>query len=186
MPVWLGHVLAPLFLHQDLVFLHYQEKRIGHQEQGNWLETVYTPNPQDKMVIALRQWIKTRAGGGIPWECDLELPPPQRDKEKLFDLWHAHTKDCQTCRHALKRIQQLKIFTFISAVVCFGLGVMLDARSQAIHAAADLSTSLLSMAPPIEFWELLGCSVVLAIVGYLLHRFSRMFYIYEFDHAHND
>ena len=186
MPVWLGHVLAPLFLHQDLVFLHYQEKRIGHQEQGNWLETVYTPNPQDKMVIALRQWIKTRAGGGIPWECDLELPPPQRDKEKLFDLWHTHTKDCQTCRHALERIQQLKIFAFIGAVVCFGLGVMLDARSQAIHAAANLSTSLLSMAPPIEFWELLGCSVVLAIVGYLLHRFSRMFYIYEFDHAHND
>lgn len=186
MPKWLGHVLAPLFLHQDLVFLHYQEKRIGHQEQGNWLEKVYTPNPQDKMVIALRQWIKTRAGGGIPWQCDPQLPPPQRDKEQLFDVWHTHTKDCQVCRQALKRIQQLKIVMLISAVVCFGLGVMLDARSQALYAITHPDASVLLMAPPPEFWELVLCSVAFATGGYLLQRFSRMFYVYTFDHAHND
>lgn len=186
MPVWLGHVLSPLFLHQDLVFLHYQEQRIEHQEQGNWLETVYTPNPQDKMVITLRQWLKTRAGKGIPWQCDTQLPPSQTEKEKLFDVWHTHTKDCQVCRQALNRIQQLKRVAYIGAVVCFGLGIMLDARSQALHAIANPDTSLLLMVPPPEFWELWLCSVVLAAGGYLLQRFSRMFYVYEFDHAHND
>ncbi|WP_366524913.1 Rieske 2Fe-2S domain-containing protein [Acaryochloris sp. IP29b_bin.137] len=186
MPVWLGHVLAPLFLHQDLVFLHYQEQRMGHQEQGSWLENVYTPNPQDKMVIALRQWIKTRAGGGIPWQCDAQLPPPQRDKEQLFDIWQTHTKDCQVCRTALKRIQQTKRVAWISAVVCFGLAVMLDARSQALYALTHPDASLFLMAPPLEFWELVFCSVTFAIGGYLLQRFSRLFYVYEFDHAHND
>ena len=30
-PDWLGHVLASLFLHQDLVFLHYQERTLGQK-----------------------------------------------------------------------------------------------------------------------------------------------------------
>ncbi|HAC63895.1 MAG TPA: (2Fe-2S)-binding protein, partial [Cyanothece sp. UBA12306] len=65
MPTWLGHVLGSLFIHQDLVFLHYQEKIIARQGAKKWLTSVYTPNPQDKMVIALRKWLENRAGGGI-------------------------------------------------------------------------------------------------------------------------
>lgn len=75
---------------------------------------------------------------------------------------------------------------WVSAVVCFGLGVMLDARSQALYAITHPDTTLLLMAPPPEFWELVLCSVVFVTGGYLLQRFSRMFYVYTFDHAHND
>jgi phenylpropionate dioxygenase-like ring-hydroxylating dioxygenase large terminal subunit len=53
MPTWLGHILASMFLHQDMVFLHYQERTIATKDR--WLDAVYTPNPQDKMTITFRQ-----------------------------------------------------------------------------------------------------------------------------------
>ncbi len=97
MPSWLGHILASLFLHQDLVFLHYQEKIIVQRCQGEWLDAVYTPNPQDKMIVTFRKWLQKRAGGGVAWadEMATELPPAERNKQKLFDVWKTHTKDCQ-------------------------------------------------------------------------------------------
>ena len=80
--------LASVFLHQDLVFLHYQEKILARRQQLNWLDAVYTPNPQDKMVITFRQWFKTRAGGNIPWDlgCKAQLPNAESDKRQLFDV----------------------------------------------------------------------------------------------------
>jgi hypothetical protein len=40
MPTWLGHVLASLFLHQDAVFLHRQEKILARGGKGKWLRNV--------------------------------------------------------------------------------------------------------------------------------------------------
>lgn len=57
---------------------------------------------------------------------------------------------------------------------------MVDGRSQALS-----PTSLLA-APPSTFWWLALSGLFLATLGYLLQRFSRLFYLYEFDHAHND
>jgi hypothetical protein len=58
MPTWLGHILASVFLHQDLVFLHYQEKILARRPE-NWLDAVYTPNPQVSGS-------KTEPEGGFP------------------------------------------------------------------------------------------------------------------------
>jgi phenylpropionate dioxygenase-like ring-hydroxylating dioxygenase large terminal subunit len=200
MPTWLGHVLSSLFLHQDLVFLHYQEKAIAQRGNGRWLDAVYTPNPQDKMVTTFRQWLEKRAGGSIPWapECNPTLPPAERDKEKLFDVWTTHTQDCKVCQDALKNINRLSVLAYVSAAVCLGLGVMVDARAVAIKVAiasgstrstitaAEQTASFLTVVPPVGFWWAIGGAILLALVGYLLKKFSRLFYVYEFEHAHND
>lgn len=180
MPIWLGHVLASLFLHQDMVFLHYQEKLLAKQQKERWLDAVFTPNPQDKMVIAFRQWWEKRAGGGIPWAagCNAELPPAERDKQKLFDVWTTHTQNCRVCQDALKNINRLKVLAYILAAISLFLAVMIDARTLAISGDNFL--------PPLGFWLALVSGIVLAIGGYLLKKLSRLFYVYEFEHAHND
>ncbi len=111
MPTWLGHVLSSLFLHQDLVFLHYQQKILAKRQKGQWVNAVYTPNPQDKMVITFRQWLEKKAGGSIPWAsgCNTDLPFLELDKQKLFDVWTTHTQHCKVCKDALKNIKRLRV-----------------------------------------------------------------------------
>lgn len=192
MPTWLAHVLGSLFLHQDAVFLHYEEKILAKRSKGRWLDTVYTPNPQDKMVIALRQWLEKRAGGGIPWDsgCSPDLPPAERDKQKLFDVWTTHTQNCRVCQDALKNINRLTVLAYVAAVVCLFLGAIVDARAVAVKAAIatfeHTTPSLLTAVPPAGFWWALGGAILFATAGYLLKKFSRLFYVYEFEHAHND
>jgi phenylpropionate dioxygenase-like ring-hydroxylating dioxygenase large terminal subunit len=178
MPKWLGHSLTSLFLHQDLVFLHYQEKRMARQPE-RWLNQVYTPNPQDKMTIAFRKWLQHQAGGVIPWACDPELPAAERDKRVLFDVWSTHTKDCQVCRQALKNIQRAIVAAYLAAIACFGVGLLLDARIVSV-------TAQLWTMPTAGFWVAIALSVLFAGGGYGLQKFKRLFYVYEFEHAHND
>jgi phenylpropionate dioxygenase-like ring-hydroxylating dioxygenase large terminal subunit len=194
-------VLGSLFLHQDMVFLHYEEKIVAKRSKGKWLDTVYTPNPQDKMVIVFRQWLEKRAGGGIPWDpgCSPDLPQTERDKQKLFDVWTSHTQHCKVCQDALKNINRLSVLAYVVAVVCLCLGVMVDARAVAMKSAiafgtaqgaiatiGQSTTSFLTVVPPAGFWWALGGAILFAIVGYLLKKLSRLFYVYEFEHAHND
>lgn len=177
MPAWLGHILASLFLHQDLVFLHYQEKNLAKKNANHWIESVYTPNPQDKMVITLRKWLEKRAGGGIPWEGNSQLPPAELDKRKLFDVWETHTKHCQVCQNALKNLNRLTWGVWIGAIACLIIGLLIDSRMVAMQG---------SMMPSVAFWGGLSLAVILGVSGYFLHKLTRLFYVYEFEHADND
>ena len=184
-PRWLIHVLASLFLHQDMVFLHFQEKNVANR-QNRWLEEVYTPNPQDKMTIAFRQWFENRAGGSIPWFNSATLPPAETKKSELFDVWHTHTKNCVVCQRALKRVNWAMRLAYVSAVLVFGLALMVDARAIALHAATQSVTTGAWMMPPLSVWALLISSLALAAAGYGLTRLRTLFYRYEFDHSKND
>ncbi|MEA5509872.1 Rieske 2Fe-2S domain-containing protein [Crocosphaera sp. UHCC 0190] len=177
MPIWLGHILASLFLHQDLVFLHYQEKNLAQQSHQKWIESVYTPNPQDKMVITFRKWLENRAGGGIPWEGNSQLPTAELDKRKLFDVWETHTKDCQVCQKALSNLNRLIWGLWIGAIASLCLGLLLDARIVAVEK---------TFAPSAAFLWGLAIALILAGGGYFLKKLTRLFYVYEFEHAHND
>ncbi|WP_245927545.1 Rieske 2Fe-2S domain-containing protein [Aphanothece hegewaldii] len=188
MPTWLGHVLASLFLHQDLVFLHYQEKTLLMQQPEKWLDAVYTPNPQDKMVITLRQWLLKRAGGGVPWfgGSNLMYPPPQQDKRQLFDVWTTHTQHCTVCQKAVSRIERLKVLSYVGAMLLLLVALMVDARALSVQAVLmRAGESFLGIWPPVLFWVFLGLAATFGTTGYLLQRFSRLFYVYEFDHAQN-
>jgi phenylpropionate dioxygenase-like ring-hydroxylating dioxygenase large terminal subunit len=191
MPIWLGHVLASLFLHQDLVFLHYQEKNLARRQQQNWLDAVYTPNPQDKMVITFRQWFKTRAGGSIPWDlgCNAQLKSAESDKRQLFDVWATHTKDCVVCQNALTKINRFTVLSYVSAMLCLSIGIVIDARAVAFSMATTVEASDLSpfqVVPPTGFWLAIAGAIILVITGYLLKKLSRLFYIYEFEHSRNN
>jgi phenylpropionate dioxygenase-like ring-hydroxylating dioxygenase large terminal subunit len=191
MPIWLGHILASLFLHQDLVFLHYQEKNLVERQRQNWLEAVYTPNPQDKMVITFRQWFKNRAGNSIPWDLagDDRLPNAELDKRQLFDVWTTHTKDCVVCQNALKKIDRLAILSYVGTAICLLIGIVIDGRAIAFKMATNVDAieiSPFTTIPPMEFWIAILGAVILAIVGYLLKRLNRLFYVYEFEHSRNN
>jgi phenylpropionate dioxygenase-like ring-hydroxylating dioxygenase large terminal subunit len=189
MPKWLGHVLASIFLHQDLVFLHYQEKTLARRQQ-DWLDAVYTPNPQDKMVITFRQWFKMRAGGRIPWDadCDTQLPVAESDKRQLFDVWATHTKDCMACRNALNNIKRLTALSYVGAIICLLLAVVIDARAVALKVATtDMANiSPFNAFPTAGFWIAIAGAISLAIAGYALKKFGKLFYVYEFEHSRND
>jgi len=192
MPVWLGHVLSSLFLHQDQALLHYQEKNLTKRGKNKWLNAVYTPNPQDKMVITFRKWFQERAGGDIPWasDCSHEISYQDQDKQKLFDVWTTHTQECMVCQKALNNINRITKLAYLASVVCLCLGVLVDARAIAIKASLaaseQMTTTFSTFAPTTGFWRALGSAILFALVGYLLQKFSRLFYVYEFKHAHND
>ena len=173
LPTWLLHVLASLFLHQDLVFLHYQERILAAHPDVAWQQAVFTPNPQDKMVIAFRWWLKRRAGGGIPWQAGITTaaaaPIP---REQLFDVWHSHTKHCTACLAALRRIRQLILVLLVLAGVTLVAGILV------VSAAIDL--------PVAAGWILMATAPVLALAAWRLQRFSGLFHSYSFEHAQND
>lgn len=179
MPTWMTHVLASLFLHQDLVFLHYQQQRF-QTRPGRWLEEVYTPNPQDKMVLTFRQWLTYRAGGGIGWHGTPDDRPTtlggnctdRPSRADLFDVWHTHTEHCHVCQQALKGIRRWMWSLWVLAVVLL-LGAI------GVAANPNLSSSNLVLGLGIT-------AILLGISGALLHRFSQLFYHYAFHHADND
>ena len=180
-----------MFIHQDLVFLHQQEKIIANRNTGKWSDQVYTPNPQDKMVITFRNWLEKRAGGTIPWDksCAPHLPPIETDKNKLFDVYSTHTKDCKVCQNALKNINRLTVLSFISSGICLFLALLIDGRTVATHLAQEhfnTGVSLFSVTPPLSFWLLVLGAIALGLVGYYLKKFTGLFYVYKFEHHRND
>ncbi|WP_019507610.1 Rieske 2Fe-2S domain-containing protein [Pleurocapsa sp. PCC 7319] len=182
MPIWLGHVLASLFLHQDLVFLHYQEKIVSKKSKNRWLDAVYTPNPQDKAIVTFRQWLARKAGGGVAWDadCNSQLPHPELDKEKLFDVWATHTQHCRVCQDALKNINRLTVLSYIGAIACLFLALFIDERYLATEGLKEV------VFPSLEFWIAIISAIILATGGYLLKKLSRLFYVYKFSHVDND
>ena len=192
MPAWIGHVLSSLFLHQDTAFIHYQEQFIEQFPQEKWLEQVYTPTSADKMVITFRQWWEKRAGGEIPWDKNAhrQLLPNKIDKQQLFDVWNTHTKDCHVCQQALKNINRFSLAAYILSIVCLSWGVILDARYIAMQAiqlsVSSEMSSVLSLIPPRGFWLAIVGAVLFALTGYWLKKFTRLFYVYNFEHFHND
>jgi phenylpropionate dioxygenase-like ring-hydroxylating dioxygenase large terminal subunit len=176
MPIWFGHILASVFLHQDLVFLHYQEKTLASRDR--WLDSVYTPNPQDKMTITFRQWLEKRAGGSVPWDPSCAgLPSAERDKRILFDVWTTHTQHCQYCQTALKRLKLARSGTIGLAIALLTWGVLTDAQAIALGQSQVLSIDLIG-------WVALALGV--GAIGFGIHQLIGLFYVYEFEHSQND
>ncbi len=184
MPTWLGHILASMFLHQDMVFLHYQERTIA--TKARWLDAVYTPNPQDKMTVTFRQWLEKLAGGGVPWTGESDLPSAELDKHVLFDVWHTHTVNCQYCQTSLKRLRWARTGSYGLAIVVLVLSILLEARSLAqplgTRIALTGQTELISIA----FVGRVSISLGLTALGYGIHKLIGLFYVYKFEHAQND
>lgn len=167
-PIWLQHLLTSFFLHQDAVLLHHQEQNfrdkgfLARQDKEGTLfrEVSYTPNEVDIGSIQFRRWLRTRAGGGVPWQCDPTLPPRLDSNEKIFDVWNSHTKHCQYCLGAYNNIETMKKVSFGSAFA-------------------------IALAAP-EGPEKIVAGTLAVAVGAALHKLAELFVVYEFNHQDNN
>lgn len=167
MPIWLQHVVTSFFLHQDAVLLHHQEQNFkdkGFEGQATsekrFGEVTYTPNEVDIGSIQFRRWIRTRAGGGVPWKCDPRLPPRLMTNEKIFDVYGSHTRHCKHCLEAYRNINIAKNV----------------AAGGAFTAALALPDSPETVA--------VGAACVAVAAG--LHKLGELFERYEFNHQDNN
>lgn len=122
-------------------------------------QLVYTPTSVDRGVLLFRQWLRTRGGDGVPWQCEDVLPP--RGTEDIYDMWDAHTQHCQYCQDAYRNLEAAKY----ASVAVLGL-------------------SLLAM--PDASPERTAIVLTSATAAGALHLFNGLFRRYEFSHADND
>ena len=138
MPKWLNHVLAGLFLNQDALFLHAQERKMHETKQYTTLLSSadeepyhYTkavlPMTADKGVVNFRNWIRNKAGGRIPYQYNPSMPSV--DNEVVFDIYNSHTQHCFVCMNALKNLRKARLFSYLAAAF---VGVLRPARLGAV------------------------------------------------------
>lgn len=141
MPKWLNHVVAGLFLNQDALFLHAQERMMHEKKEYSTLQfddndepyhytKAVLPMTADKGVINFRNWIRNKAGGRIPYQNNPSMPSV--DNEVVFDIYNSHTKNCKNCMVALKNLRKVRLISYFAAAL---VGVLRPARLGAIGTA---------------------------------------------------
>jgi len=175
-PTWFGHIASSIVLHQDAGLLHHQYrnmKSMGYYnstfKEGSTTEKdliyqdlCYTPNRVDKGIVTFRRWFDTMAGGDVPWACD--NPPESNnnmDNVDIYDMWDAHTKNCQYCSTAYANLEAIKKGAY------------------AISLAALLFF-------PYESHERVAVTLVAGGLGFGLEKFNELFLRYEYHHHEND
>eukprot|EP00198_Chlamydomonas_reinhardtii_P008643 XP_001697980.1 rieske iron-sulfur cluster 55 kDa protein of chloroplast inner membrane translocon [Chlamydomonas reinhardtii] len=157
MPKWLGHATASVFLHQDQVFLHQQERIVAGRSAASHTAKYFMPAPSDNMTVAFRTWLGQHAGGGVPYAGGRTTPAPiDRSKESLFDTYHTHTAQCAICKPALGRLQAART----AAVVLGAAALVAGGCPAAGAAAADAALSALASLPPLQ--AVIAAAVALA------------------------
>ena len=171
-PTWVNHLLASLFLNQDALFLHHQERYLAKTNQYQSFDNAEEKRPysnsvlsvgSDKGVLHYRNWVRFFAGGEIPYvNHKKDLAMPEANNDVVFDVWNSHTKYCKVCQDALANCKKFRFAAFFTAAF---VGVVRPFRSVFANAGSTLLT---------------------ACVGLLLNKVVGMFYRYEFSHSHND
>ncbi|MBE9007145.1 Rieske 2Fe-2S domain-containing protein [Fortiea sp. LEGE XX443] len=117
-PRWYSHLGQNGVLEDDQIFLHYQERYL-EQKGGteNFTKAFYLPTKADIFVFQLRSWVKQYCAEPFPEQT---LPPPL-PKEALLDRYHSHTKNCASCRPALKNLQRLRLGVAIATALVWSL-----------------------------------------------------------------
>jgi len=169
MPKWLLHITASLFLHQDAAFVHHQEKILASEgyiaeggSTGSYNHHVFTPTDSDKGLITFRQWLRSRAGGGVPWPRGIDPMPPRSRNGEVYDVYNSHVKDCVVCQSALKNLRMARVGAFATSALCVALR------------------------PQLGLVGAIGGAAAAAGVGGALGKLIGMFYRFEFSHADND
>jgi phenylpropionate dioxygenase-like ring-hydroxylating dioxygenase large terminal subunit len=169
MPKWLAHIAASTFLHQDASFLHHQEKILAEHgymatsgSRDDYVDKVYTPNPADKNIITFRRWLRSRAGGGVPWPRGTGELPTRSCKGEVYDVYHSHVKDCSYCSAALHNLRIARASAYGTSALCVALSSQIGLTNA------------------------LGLAFASAGAGEALGMLIGMFYAYEFSHADND
>ncbi|CAJ1370445.1 unnamed protein product [Effrenium voratum] len=159
LPRWLMHVLGPVFLNQDAVFLHHQQNILEKEKRKHgksWKESYWIPTEADKGTVTLRRWLDKN--GGVGWSKAANTDIETTDKEQLFDTYKSHTCQCAACQRALKWTDRVNKTFKYSALAC---------------ASAGLSAGS---------WPLLAGGAALGAGAHASAKLRRMFYEVPFHH----
>ncbi|MGK7920511.1 MAG: Rieske 2Fe-2S domain-containing protein [Trichodesmium sp.] len=113
-PRWYSHIGQNGVLEDDQIFLHYQERYLEAKGgSANFTKAFYLPTKADLFVFELRSWVN---------KYNAQLFPnatfsPALNSEILLDRYHSHTKNCSSCRTALRNLQRIKVGVIVATSV---------------------------------------------------------------------
>lgn len=176
-PLWMRHTLISLFIHQDVAFLHYQERFVANMKKGMSLhEKYWMPNPQDKDVIVFRKWFE-KAGGEIPY---VGYPkgevPPLMTEERMFDFYESHAKHCRHCQKGLKQCRIARVLSFAAAAFCFTKAMIIAALNPVKNSWIPPKGSIIATVVGLVFLGL--CWVI--------NKMISLFFVYVYNHQDNN
>ncbi|KAL6745256.1 hypothetical protein V8C86DRAFT_3154847 [Haematococcus lacustris] len=199
LPTWVVHLLAPAFIHQDSVFLHWQEKIAARGElaKKRAVDKYFMPTSADRMVLALHQWLERFSPAGIPYYGAFEgapLPEVERDPQKLFDTWNTHTRRCKICKTAHDNMVKGQPLAWVVAAVAAVQATILTASSAATNASALAAAGMPASAattasafslPPPGALACLAVALLAVGVALLMGKLVGLFHVFPFSHADN-
>ncbi len=158
-PRWYSHINQHTVLEDDQIFLHHQERYLeARGGSQNYNKAFYLATKADLYVSELRQWVNLYHADPFP---NQQLPPALA-KEQLLERYHSHTKNCASCRQALKNIQKLKQVSALVAAISLSLSPIL---SLVFESASGIAMGTIS-----------GIAVIAVILWWQLGKLERKFY----------
>jgi phenylpropionate dioxygenase-like ring-hydroxylating dioxygenase large terminal subunit len=115
-PVWIRHILMNRFIDSDTVLLCKQEENmiknnISIEEPLNNY-TLLTES--DRSVIIYRRWINKYLKKEKVYLKESNKEYKEKDRKEILDRYKQHTKNCKSCKEAMKNTRILKYtMTFI-------------------------------------------------------------------------
>lgn len=179
-PIWLGHILSSIVLHQDAGILYKQNRnfrRKGYlsehvEKRKSYHDIAYMPNESDKAVVMFRQWLQKSSDGG-----DVTYDPTYRDDPTetidIFDMWNAHTSQCKNCSNAYERLEAVRKAAWATFYGCILVSPVVT-TSMNTDTGMDISTSP---------WATLVLGTTSATVALALEKFNELFRRYEVRHT---
>ena len=139
-PQWLQHIGNHTVLEDDQLFLHWQE-RVLERRGGSPLvsRSCYLPTGADLYVRSLHDWVIRH--GGEPFAG--EPLPPRLGLEALMEREQAHTRHCQSCSGALRRLEVVRRLAELLVVAALALAALLTSVSARLVALLLVAVALL-------------------------------------------
>ena len=117
-PRWWSHIkLRNKVLDGDMIILHQQEHFLQERQLHESWKTAYKlPTSADRLIFEFRNWFDKYSQGKLPWDkVGIQVPQSStltinENRQVLLDRYNQHTKNCSSCRKALKIAQRLQVF----------------------------------------------------------------------------
>ncbi|MEM8604020.1 MAG: Rieske 2Fe-2S domain-containing protein [Cyanobacteria bacterium P01_H01_bin.121] len=147
-PEWFSHISQNAILEDDQLFLYAQERYLDQRlaelgGQAQFSKAFYLATPGDRYVDALHRWRRDYCPSP---ELESDNPDQHRDQEDfkpqpddaLLERYYSHTIHCQSCRGALRRIQQLQRLSKVGLVLSLVAAPLILALPRSLSPASSL------------------------------------------------
>ncbi len=150
-PRWYSHINQNTVLEDDQIFQHHLERYLEAKGgSNNYSKAFYLATKADLYISELRQWVNLYHADPFP---NQKLPPALA-REQLLERYHSHTKNCASCRQALKNIQKLKKISGFAAAIALSLSPILSVVLESSSLRVMGTISLISLIAVLLWWQL--------------------------------